>query len=78
MLNEVLIEVQGAIEVVIGRGRISSRDGDEAYQTSVSCRDIRRSHFVHVHRYSLPSQQVFLDPGVVLHNLCNCEDEKKI
>jgi hypothetical protein len=29
MLDQVLIEVQGAIEVIIGRGRIASRDRDE-------------------------------------------------
>src|SRR5215211_6389702 len=50
MLNEVLVEVQGAIEVIIGRGRIASRHRDQTYQTSVSCREVRRSHYVHVHR----------------------------
>src|SRR4030095_15759103 len=54
MLNEMLVEVQGAIEVIISGGRISSRDGYQAYQASVSCREVRRSHYVHVHRYSLP------------------------
>jgi hypothetical protein len=29
MLDEVLIEVEGAIEVIIRRGRIPSRDRDE-------------------------------------------------
>src|SRR5690348_1905324 len=49
MLDEVLIEVQGAIEVVISRGRISSRNGNQEQEASVSGRDIRRSHYVHVH-----------------------------
>src|SRR5262245_25560370 len=54
MLNEVLIEVEGAIEVVISRGRIASRDGDEEQETLIWCREVRRSHYVHGHRYSLP------------------------
>jgi hypothetical protein len=64
MLDEMLIEVQGAIEVIISRGRIARGDRDQADQTCVSGRDIRRSHEVHVHR-SLPSKPVgVLDPGV--------------
>jgi hypothetical protein len=50
MLDKVLIEVERAIKVIIGRGRITSRNGNQKQQTSVSCRDIRRSHYVHVHR----------------------------
>ncbi len=35
MLNEMLIEVQGAIEVIIRWGGIASRDGDEKQQTGI-------------------------------------------
>jgi hypothetical protein len=36
MLDEMLIEVEGAIEVIIGRRRIPSRDRHQEQQTRVS------------------------------------------
>jgi hypothetical protein len=50
MLNEVLIEVQRAIEVIVCWGGIASRDGDEEQETLIWCREVRHSHYVHVHR----------------------------
>ena len=57
MLDEVLIEVQGAIEVIIRWGGIARRDGDEEEETGVWGREIGYRHHVHVYgHYSLPLQ----------------------